>query len=64
MCPVRKFEVDSPIMESHMPLIACPECWCTIDELGESRGVKIDLIEESYVQIIELRDVDAGYEIL
>jgi hypothetical protein len=44
-------------MESHTCFIACPEFWCTINELGDSWGVKIDLIEESHIQDIELRGV-------
>ncbi len=64
MCPVRKFDLDGAIIELHMCLIACPEFWCTIDELGESWVVKIDLIEENYIQMIELRGVEAGHEIL
>jgi len=64
VCPARKFDVDDAIIELHMCLIAFPECWCTIDELGESWGIKIDLIEENYTQIRESRGVDAGHEIL
>jgi len=65
MCPVRKSDVEDAILETHMYLIACPEFWCMIDELGESGGVKIDLIEiENYSQGIELRSVDGGHEIL
>jgi len=64
MCPVGKFEVDGAIIELHMCLIACPDCWCTTHELGESWVVKIDLIEENYIQMIELRGVEAGHEIL
>jgi len=44
--------------------IVIPEYWCTTDELGESRAVKIDLIEKGYMQAIELRGVDEGHEIL
>jgi hypothetical protein len=40
------------------------ECWCTIDELGESWSVKIDSIKESYIQDIELSGVDEGHEVL
>ena len=64
MCPVHKFDLDGTIIELHMCLIACPAFWCTIDELGELWAVKIDLIEENYIQIIELRGVDGGQEIL
>ena len=52
------------IIESYMCFIECPDCWCTINELGESWEVKIDLIEESYFQVIELRGVDEGHEVL
>ena len=47
-----------------MCFIECPECRCTINELDESRGVKIYLIEESYFHSVELRGVDAGHEFL
>ena len=46
-----------------MCFIECPECWSTINELGESWDVKIDLIEESYEQEIELRGDDADMPI-
>ena len=52
------------MIEYHICFIRCPECWCTINELGELWGVKIDLIEESYVHWVELRSVDAGYKVL
>jgi len=46
--------------------IAFPEYGCTIDGLGESRAVKIDLIEEDYIQSAELpvRGIDKGHEVL
>jgi len=44
--------------------IAIREYWCTADELDESWGVKIDLIEKGYIQEIQLRDVDEGHEVL
>jgi hypothetical protein len=50
-------------MELHM-CIAFPEFGCTIDELSESWAVKIDLIEESYMKVIELGGVDEGHEVL
>ena len=40
------------------------ECWCTIDELGESWAVEIDLIEERYIRVDESRGVDTGHEVL
>ena len=57
-------DVGEVFIELHMCFIECPECWGTINELGESRDVKIDLIEESYVQETELRVVDADHEFL
>jgi len=47
-----------------MCFIECPECWCTIHELGEPWAVTIDFIEESYLYstATELRGVDAGHE--
>jgi len=47
-----------------MSFIACPEFWCTIDEFGVSWGVKVDLVEESYMPGIELGGVDMGHEVL
>jgi len=44
--------------------LVIPECWCTTDELGESWAIKIDLIEESYPEAIELRGIDVGHEVL
>jgi len=41
-----------------------PEFGCTIDELGESWGVKIDLIEESYIEGLEFGGVGEGHEVL
>jgi hypothetical protein len=46
--------VGEPITEFHMR-IGFPESGCANDELGESWGVKIDLIEEGYIQDLELR---------
>jgi hypothetical protein len=63
-CPVSKFDAGGAIIELHTCIIECPESWCTIDELGESWAVKIDLIEENYIHFVELRGVDAGHESL
>ena len=52
------------ITELHMCFIECPECWGTINELGESWGVKINLIEKIYPQETEARGVDADHEFL
>ena len=57
-------DANDVIIELYICLIECPDCWCTINELGESCEVKIDLIEESYIQGIELRGVDEGHEVL
>ena len=51
------------IIELHL-CIVFPEFGCTIDELGESWGVKIDLIEESYIEGLEFGGVDEGHEVL
>jgi hypothetical protein len=61
---ISKFDAGGPIIELQKCFIACPEFWCTINELGESWAVKIDLIEESYIHVVELRGVDAGHEFL
>ena len=52
------------IIELYMCFIECPECWWTINELGELWEVKIDLIEESYTQGIEFWGIDEGHEVL
>jgi hypothetical protein len=32
--------------------------------LGEECSIEVDLIEESYIQDVESRGIDAGYEVL
>src|SRR6266403_1186140 len=59
----RESDAGGAIIEFHM-CIVIPECWCTTDELGESWAVKIDLIEEGYLEGTELRGIDAGHEVL
>ncbi len=56
--------VAHTIIEFHMYIIVYPECWCTIDELGQSWAVKIVLIEENYIHVVELRGVNVGREFL
>ena len=47
--------------ELHLLLSRAPECWCTIDESGESwANQKSILIKGSYAHFAELRDVDAA----
>jgi hypothetical protein len=58
-----KCDAGGVIIEFHM-CIWFPEFGCTIDELGESWGVKIDQIEESYLDVVELGSVDNGNEVL
>ena len=48
-----RFDNGLAIMGSHTFSIGRPECWYTINEPRESCAVKIDLIEESYIQDIE-----------
>jgi hypothetical protein len=57
-CP--KLDVGEP----YMCFIECPKFWCTIDELGDSRAVKSDFIQNSYIHDIELRSVYAGQKFL
>jgi hypothetical protein len=59
-----KQDVDAPITEFHVYFIVFAEFGCTVDELGQASGVKIDLIEEIYLHIFELRGVDEGHDIL
>src|SRR6266849_1388775 len=61
---VKKCDSGAPIIELHVCIIACPEFWCMIDELGESWAVIIDLIEEGYIHVVELRGVDVGHKFL
>jgi len=63
-CPVPESDVGGAVMELHMCFISSPECWCTINELGESWAIKVDLIEERYIGVAELRGVDTGHEFL
>jgi hypothetical protein len=44
--------------------VGFPEFGRTIDESSKSWRVKIDLIEERYLHVVELRGVDDGYEVL
>ncbi len=61
----RESDGDEAIIEFHTGMcIAIPEYWCTTDELSESWAVNIDLIEKAYKQVIELRGVDVGHEIV
>jgi hypothetical protein len=55
---------SSLTFEFQMCFIECPECYCTIDEWGESWAVKIDLIEKNYKQEVELRGDEEGHEFL
>ena len=61
-CPVSECDVGSDKIELHMRFISSLECWCTVNELGESWAVKIDLIKERYIRVPELGDVDTGHE--
>ena len=63
-CLGSKFDAGGEIIELHICFIECPERWGTVNELGESWAVKIDLIEERRIQGIELRGVDEGDEVL
>ena len=38
--------------------------WCAIDKLHELWHVEYDIIEEYYIQVVELRGIDAGHEVL
>ena len=57
-------DAGSAIIEFHICFIDFPEFWCTTYELGESWVVKIDLIEERYICVAELRGVDASHEFI
>jgi hypothetical protein len=60
--PVWKYDAGGAIIELYMCFIVFPEVWCTVNEMGESCAVKIDLIEKSYIQSVEPRGVDVGHE--
>ena len=47
-----------------MCFIEYHESWRTINESGESCTIKIDLIKETYLHLVELRGVDVGHELL
>ena len=61
---VVKIDAGGSVIECHMCFIACPESWCTVDELSESWGVKIDLMEERYECSMQLRGFNDGNEFL
>jgi hypothetical protein len=58
-----KYDAGEVILKSHV-CVGFPEFGCTIDELSESWGVKIDLIEKGYMHSFELRSIDASHEVL
>ena len=47
-----------------MCFIECLEYWCTTNELGKLWAVEINLIEENYLYLGNLRGVDAGHKFL
>src|SRR6266576_3004583 len=49
-------------MKENACFIGCLECRDATDELREEWS--IDLIEESYIQAVESRDLDAHHEVL
>src|SRR6266852_6223727 len=51
-------------MKDNMCFIGYIYPWCSTDELGKSGGVEIDLIEENYVGVAELRGIDAGHKVI
>ena len=63
-CPGSMSDADGDIIELHVCFIEWLERWRTVNELGESWAVKIDLIEEIRINVIELRGVDEGDEVL
>jgi hypothetical protein len=52
-------DINPPTVELYMCIITFRMFGCPIDKLGESSEVKIDSIEEVYMQLVELRGVDA-----
>jgi hypothetical protein len=57
-------DTDSNIMKEHACFTECLECRRATDEFGEVWSIEIDLIEESYIQAVESRGIDAGHEVL
>ena len=51
-------------MKEHACFTECLECRRATDEFGEVWSIEIDLIEESYIQAVESRGIDAGHEVL
>jgi hypothetical protein len=51
-------------MKGNMDFSECLRVWCTTDELDEMWSVKVEDLEEDYRKVIELRDVDAGRDLI
>ena len=47
-----------------MCVIVWPGPWCATDELGELGSIKFELMEKSDLEVVELRGIDLGDEIL
>ena len=51
-------------MKGYPCFIGCLECRRATDASGKEWSIEIDLIEESYIQAVESRGIDAGHEVL
>ena len=51
-------------IEDKTRLIIYPEYWRATDELGEFWGVEVDIIEERYLHLVDLRGIDSGQKFL
>ncbi len=58
----RESDTGSAIIEFYMCLVI-PECRCMADELGKLLAIKIDLMEEGYIEVMDLRGINVGHEV-
>ena len=45
-----------------MGFVRCSQHWCVTDESDQLWCVEYDIIEKGYIQMVELRGIDAGHE--
>jgi hypothetical protein len=59
-----KSDLSVIIAQNHLGTIECPERPCVLDEPRKLADVKEELIDEYYVDTLELRGIDLGDEVL
>ena len=58
------FKPDYSLMtsEDEPRLVISPELWRATDELDEFWGTEVNIIEELYQQLVDLRGIDPGHK--